>query len=96
MGTGSVSALAARFHFGTDSVAIKVITLFFFFLNLGLFVLITGATVARYCMFPEVRFHGVFVPEHVLSSMFNRFGGRRCAILLRASLSEPLLWVLRR
>ncbi|KAJ6570167.1 voltage-dependent anion channel [Mycena vulgaris] len=54
MGTGSVAALASRFHFAQGSEAIKVITLLFFFLNLCFFVLICGATAARYYLFPEL------------------------------------------
>lgn len=55
MGTGSVAALVSRFHFGQGSQAIKIVFLLFFCLNLIFFVLICGATIARYCMFPEVR-----------------------------------------
>ncbi|KAJ7220047.1 voltage-dependent anion channel [Mycena pura] len=54
MGTGSVAALVNRFHFGQDSQVIKILTLLFFFLNLLFFVLICAATVARYCMFPQL------------------------------------------
>lgn len=54
MGTGAVAALVSRFHFGQGSEEIKILTLLFFFLNLFLFVVICAATVARYCMFPEV------------------------------------------
>ncbi|KAJ6629293.1 voltage-dependent anion channel-domain-containing protein [Mycena sp. CBHHK59/15] len=54
MGTGAVSALASRFHFGEGSEVLKIITLLFFFLNLCFFTLICGATVARYWIFPEL------------------------------------------
>jgi tellurite resistance protein TehA-like permease len=54
MGTGVVSTLAHSFPYGTGSLALKVITLLFFFLNLLLFVIITGASAARYVMFPKV------------------------------------------
>lgn len=54
MGTGAVSALASRFHFGQGSEAIQAVTLLFFFLNLCFFILICGATVARYWLFPEL------------------------------------------
>ncbi|KAJ7454757.1 voltage-dependent anion channel [Mycena latifolia] len=54
MGTGAVSALASRFHFAQGSEAIQVVTLLFFFLNLCFFVLICGATFARYHIFPEL------------------------------------------
>lgn len=74
MGTGSVSALAARFHFGAGSLALEVITLIFFFLNLLFFVLICGATVARYWMYPEVLkylFSGCY---HLLIFESSRYG----------------------
>jgi tellurite resistance protein TehA-like permease len=54
MGTGIVSSLAARFHFGAGSLALEVISLAFFFLNLVFFVFICGMTIARYYMYPEV------------------------------------------
>ncbi|KAJ6630992.1 voltage-dependent anion channel [Mycena sp. CBHHK59/15] len=54
MGTGAVSALVSRFHFGEGSEVLKIITLLFFFLNLCFFTLICGATVARYWIFPEL------------------------------------------
>ncbi|KAJ7678495.1 voltage-dependent anion channel [Mycena rosella] len=54
MGTGAVAALVSRFHFAQDSEATKFITLVLFFLDLCFFVLICGATVARYYMFPEL------------------------------------------
>lgn len=55
MGTGAVGGLIARFHFGQDTLALKILTFLFFFLDLVFFILICGATVARYYMFPEVR-----------------------------------------
>ncbi|GLB37101.1 putative C4-dicarboxylate transporter [Lyophyllum shimeji] len=54
MGTGVLSALASRFPFGAGSLALEVISLLFFFLNLALFVLFCGITVARYWLFPEM------------------------------------------
>ncbi|KNZ80517.1 Sulfite efflux pump SSU1 [Termitomyces sp. J132] len=54
MGTGVVSALVSRFHFGAGSLALEVISLFFFFLNLALFVAICTMTIARYWLFPEM------------------------------------------
>ncbi|KAG2043426.1 voltage-dependent anion channel [Suillus americanus] len=53
MGTGGTSALVHAFPYGNGSPAIKVVTLVVFFLNLLLFVLFTGATIARYIMFPH-------------------------------------------
>ncbi|KAF5385900.1 hypothetical protein D9615_002517 [Tricholomella constricta] len=54
MGTGVISALASRFPFGAGSIALEVISLMFFFLNLFLFVIICGMTVARYWLYPEM------------------------------------------
>ncbi|KAG1790564.1 voltage-dependent anion channel [Suillus plorans] len=53
MGTGGTSALVHAFPYWNGSPAIKVVTLMVFCLNLLLFVLFTGATVARYIMFPD-------------------------------------------
>ncbi|KAG1751529.1 voltage-dependent anion channel [Suillus paluster] len=54
MGTGATSALVHAFPYGNGSPAIKVATLIIFFLNLLLFVFFTGATIARYVMFPDI------------------------------------------
>ncbi|KAG2126308.1 voltage-dependent anion channel [Suillus clintonianus] len=54
MGTGGTSALVHAFPYGNDSPAIKAVTLVIFSLNLLLFVLFTGATIARYIMFPDI------------------------------------------
>lgn len=71
MGTGAVSSLINRFHFGAGSLTLKVLTLIFFFLNLFFFVVICGATIARYWMFPKVK-----TSLHVKAqSMLTRFEG---------------------
>ncbi|KAG1752929.1 voltage-dependent anion channel [Suillus lakei] len=54
MGTGGTSALVHAFPYGNGSPVIKVVTLIGFFLNTLLFVLFTGATIARYIMFPGI------------------------------------------
>jgi hypothetical protein len=54
MGTGVVSGLASMFPFGAGSLALKIITLAFFFLNLIIFVVLLMVTLARYWMFPYV------------------------------------------
>ncbi|KIJ67707.1 hypothetical protein HYDPIDRAFT_83372 [Hydnomerulius pinastri MD-312] len=54
MGTGATSALIHNFPYGNGNPAIRIVTLIIFFLNLVLFLLISGATAARYIMFPEV------------------------------------------
>ncbi|KAJ7650699.1 voltage-dependent anion channel [Roridomyces roridus] len=55
MGTGSIGSLLAHFHFHQPgSRALEIATLIFFFLDLLFFVLVCGATIARYYMFPEL------------------------------------------
>jgi tellurite resistance protein TehA-like permease len=54
MGTGVVSGLASIFPFGAGSLALKIVTLIFFFLNLIIFVVLSTLTLARYWMFPYV------------------------------------------
>ncbi|KAG2342894.1 C4-dicarboxylate transporter/malic acid transport protein [Suillus weaverae] len=53
MGTGGTSALVHAFPYWSGSPVIKVVTLIIFSLNLLLFVLFTGAIIARYVMFPD-------------------------------------------
>lgn len=54
MGTGVTSALVHNFPYGHGSLVIRIFTLITFFLNLVLFILISGATAARYALFPDV------------------------------------------
>ncbi|KAF8997918.1 voltage-dependent anion channel [Cyathus striatus] len=54
MGTGTVSVLVARFHFGAGSTPLKVISLSFYFLNLFLFTAFTVITALRFWMFPSL------------------------------------------
>lgn len=54
MGTGVVSALLHLFPYHNDSLALKVMALIFFLLNLILFVFVCTCTVLRYIWFPEV------------------------------------------
>ena len=54
MGTGAVSALIHNFPYGNGTPVIRIFTLIIFFLNLVLFILISGATAARYALFPDV------------------------------------------
>lgn len=74
MGTGVVSSLAGRFHFGAGSLTLEIISLAFFFLNLVLFVLFSGITIARYWMFPEVNpLHLSFWnPAYVVTQMWSK------------------------
>ena len=54
MGTGVVSALLHLFPYNNGCLALKVMGLIFFLLNLVLFVFVCAMTVARYSFFPEV------------------------------------------
>ncbi|OJA17416.1 hypothetical protein AZE42_12136, partial [Rhizopogon vesiculosus] len=67
MGTGATSTLVHAFPYGNGSPAIKVVTLIVFFLNIILFVLFTGVTIARYTMFPGVWLKMI---RHPVQSLF--------------------------
>ena len=54
MGTGVVSALLHLFPYNNGCLALKVMGLIFFLLNLVLFVFVCTCTVLRYYWFPEV------------------------------------------
>ncbi|KAF4620542.1 hypothetical protein D9613_000668 [Agrocybe pediades] len=54
MGTGSVSVLAANFHWGAFTTPLKVISLAFFLANLAFYTVILAMTIARYFLFPEL------------------------------------------
>lgn len=56
MGTGVVSALLHLFPYNNGCLALKVMGLIFFLLNLTLFTFVCTCTVLRYWWFPEVRF----------------------------------------
>lgn len=54
LGTGVLSSLAHLFPFGTGTPLLNGIAVFFFAVNLGLFIFVLSCTIARYYMFPEV------------------------------------------
>ncbi len=65
MGTGSVSELLHLFPYHNGSLALKVMGLVFFLLNLVLFVFVCVCTALRYIWAPEVShapFNVVFTP----------------------------------
>ncbi|KAF6760330.1 voltage-dependent anion channel [Ephemerocybe angulata] len=66
MGTGSVSTLAGRFYFGRGSVALEVICLAFFFLNLGMYIIFIVTTIIRYWLFPHLFSAMLFDPGEAL------------------------------
>lgn len=56
MGTGVLSVLAHSFPYGgPQNTILRMLFMFFFMLNLLFFMLVSGCTIARYVMFPEVR-----------------------------------------
>lgn len=54
MGTGAVSILFHNFPYHNVNPILKGFTAAFFFLNLALFILFSGITLARYIMFPDI------------------------------------------
>ncbi|KAF5317159.1 hypothetical protein D9611_003907 [Ephemerocybe angulata] len=66
MGTGSVSTLAGRFYFGRGSVALEVICLAFFFLDLGMYIIFIVTTIIRYWLFPHLFSEMLFDPGEAL------------------------------
>ncbi|RDB16951.1 Sulfite efflux pump SSU1 [Hypsizygus marmoreus] len=89
MGTGVVSSLAARFHFGAGSLALEVISLIFFFLNLALFVLLCGMTIARYWLFPEM---WSTMLSHPAQSLFVGAFPMGAATLINSALTANQSW----
>ena len=56
MGTGITSALIHLFPYNNGSLALKIVALIIFLLNLVLFVFVCVCTILRYIWFPEVCF----------------------------------------
>ncbi|OBZ68275.1 Sulfite efflux pump SSU1 [Grifola frondosa] len=54
MGTGAISILFHNFPYASDSIAMKIFTFIFFFLNLTLFTLFNALSISRYILFPDV------------------------------------------
>lgn len=54
MGTGVTSSLVHHFPYARGSFVTVIFELIIFFINLILFTLVTGATIARYTMFPDL------------------------------------------
>ncbi|KAH7923732.1 hypothetical protein BV22DRAFT_1014841 [Leucogyrophana mollusca] len=53
-GTGAISILFHNYPYANDSTAMKALTMIFFFFNLGLFMLFTAISAARYILFPDI------------------------------------------
>lgn len=92
MGTGATSALVHAFPYGQGSSAIKFVTLSIFFLNIILFVLITGATIARYIMFPGIWLKMI---RHPAQSLFMGSLPMGAMTLINIALVSLLLFVCR-
>lgn len=54
MGTGITSGILHLFPYHNGSLALKVVALIVFIINLLLFVYVCGMTIARYWLYPEV------------------------------------------
>ena len=54
MGTGITSAIIHLFPYNNDKLALKIVALIIFLLNLVLFVFVCTCTVLRYIWYPEV------------------------------------------
>ncbi|KAG5637040.1 hypothetical protein H0H81_006035 [Sphagnurus paluster] len=89
MGTGVISSLAARFHFGAGSFTLEVISLIFFFLNLILFVVFCGITIARYWLFPEM---WKKMLSHPAQSLFVGAFPMGAATLINSALTANQQW----
>ena len=94
MGTGVVSALLHLFPYNNGCLALKVMGLIFFLLNLVLFVFVCTCTVLRYYWFPEVccRFYHFLVP----ALMSARSGPSCWHTQHKVCLLDVSQWVLRR
>jgi tellurite resistance protein TehA-like permease len=92
MGTGATSALVHAFPYGKGSPAVKVVTLTIFFLNIILFVLFTGVTIARYIMFPGIWLKMI---RHPAQSLFMGSLPMGAMTLINMALVSPLLFVCR-
>ncbi|KAF9452375.1 hypothetical protein P691DRAFT_784516 [Macrolepiota fuliginosa MF-IS2] len=53
MGTGSISILFFAFPYGQGTQPMAILSLIFYFLNIGLFVLFNASTVARFVLYPK-------------------------------------------
>ncbi|KAF8070178.1 voltage-dependent anion channel [Lyophyllum atratum] len=89
MGTGVISSLVSRFPFGAGSLTLEVISLMFFFLNLALFVLFCGLTVARYWLFPEMWRKML---SHPAQSLFVGAFPMGAATLINSALTANQQW----
>lgn len=72
MGTGVLSSLAHAFPYGGPyNPALRGLFMFFFMTNFVFFLLIGGATIARYIMFPEASFYSLCVTSLSLTSLIG-------------------------
>ena len=69
MGTGITSALLTNFPYGGGTAPLQWLGFALFVLNFILFIFVCGCTIARYIMFPEVRFHYMKLVSSLISFM---------------------------
>ncbi|KAI0812725.1 voltage-dependent anion channel [Irpex lacteus] len=89
MGTGVVSALLHLFPYNNGCLALKVMGLIFFLLNLVLFVFVCTMTVVRYSLFPEI--WGMMI-VHPAQSLFIGCFPMGAATLINAGLNVHQDW----
>ncbi|KAI0793226.1 voltage-dependent anion channel [Abortiporus biennis] len=89
MGTGVVSALLHNFPYHNDSLALKVMAIIFFLLNLVLFVFVCTCTVLRYTLYPEI---WPLMISHPAQSLFVGCFPMGAATLINAGLAINQDW----
>ncbi|KIY64145.1 hypothetical protein CYLTODRAFT_438308 [Cylindrobasidium torrendii FP15055 ss-10] len=68
MGTGSISILFNSYPYGSDMPGMKVMSLIFLLLNIGLFLLFSAISIVRYTTWPDIWF---IMSSHPAQSMFT-------------------------
>ncbi|KAI0345188.1 hypothetical protein BDW22DRAFT_1325780, partial [Trametopsis cervina] len=66
MGTGIISSVIQNFPYHNGSMGLKIMTIFFFLLNLVLFVFVITMTILRYVVYPKVWSKMIAHPAHSL------------------------------
>lgn len=89
MGTGITSAIIHLFPYNNDKLALKIVALVIFLLNLVLFVFVCTCTVLRYIWYPEV---WSMMIAHPAQSLFMGCFPMGAATLINAALNVHNDW----
>ncbi|KAI0759060.1 voltage-dependent anion channel [Fomes fomentarius] len=89
MGTGVVSTLLHKFPYHNDSLALKIVALIIFLLNLSLFVFVCTSTMLRYALYPEI---WSLMIAHPAQSLFIGCFPMGAATLINAALNVYQDW----